>query len=91
MATPRIEKIVKKKIASPMIPPRLCTDSINVPSKIFSEGIDVNSLSGLKSLKALKAARAFPPLNFYAASFMIKSARDEETTTKSIQFHPSPK
>jgi hypothetical protein len=63
MATPRIENIVKKKIANPMIPPRLYTDSINVPSKILSEGIDVSNFNGLNSLNALRAARALPPLN----------------------------
>ena len=44
-------KIMKKNIASPMMPPSCFTDWNNVPISSFMLGIEFKLLSGLKSLK----------------------------------------
>ena len=71
-----------------MIFPRLYTELSKVPSSILREGIELRSLSGLSSLKALKADK--PLLVLSGFSRVIMSCEKEDMTTKkSIQFHPS--
>ena len=88
-ATPRIANIVKKNIASPIIPPKLSTDSNSVLSSNFIEGIAVNSLRGLSSLNALSAESPFPAPPPILSIEMISVAAELPTTKKSSQFHPS--
>lgn len=47
-------KIMKKKAARPVIPPKYPMEDKRVPIKSFMDGIVVRLLRGLKSLNVLK-------------------------------------
>ena len=81
--------MVKKNIAKPIIPPKLCTELMSVPNSSLSDGIEVNNLSGLNNLNALSAERAFPPPPCKLRRLIIYCMAEEATTKKSIQFQPS--
>ena len=72
-------KIVKKKIARPMIPPRDIIERNSVSTSIC---IDLTLLSERKGLKSLKVRKPETLLMYYSSS-------EETTTIKSSQFQAS--
>jgi len=76
--TPRIAKIVKKKMANKRTPPSCVTDAIKVPIRIFMEGMVVKVLKGLSSLIVLMLLIDF--------NWGISVNNELKTTIKSSQF-----
>ena len=76
---PRIAKIVKKKTARPMIPPKAIIDLKRISTSICIDLTLLSVRSGRKRRRILKK----DTLLTYCSS------KDETTTVKSSQFHES--
>jgi hypothetical protein len=82
-------KIRKKKIANPIIPPRLYTDDKSVEIRILIDGMVLKSFRGLSSLTVLMTLIPEPPLELPMINGSKSLAIVQSTTKKSNQFHVS--